>query len=420
MTNEQKLLVYLYTVPHIKRKQLAVALPDMPYQCLTRATRAALEHGYAETITVARCRAVRLTGEGKRYIRSVAGDGLDKAKRRAATVSSDGEAKRRFERRETARNLCRAAGILPAVECGVSFEDVLLPTAKGETFFAGAFMGDGLFFLSDDVSRSIRDSGLAGEEVTSTRSRYVGIILNHCGLFIIYNTLDKLMRFPERPEAALRDGLLTVLKNCGAFTEKARKDALSNLSAIVIGKSDAMLPKIYRGTKWGVADTQKGANPALKYLLSLEALHRHYTRTYYIPTNTLGVELLRRTACLPFTLVGRMKEQWLSEHGSYTFVRSNGHLEAYERGERVKTVILPTLSFEELEYHAAKGEPVHVVCERGTGEGISRVLGPIVESMRDFDAQPIPYHRYDENGVRMDGENTLTHRGYLAPDGPET
>lgn len=114
MTNEQKLLAYLYTVPSIKRKELAVALPDMSYQCLTRAVRTALEHGYVEYITVAKCRAVRLTAEGKRYIRSAAGDSLDKARRRAATVNGDTEGKRRFERRETARNLCRAAGIFPA------------------------------------------------------------------------------------------------------------------------------------------------------------------------------------------------------------------------------------------------------------------------------------------------------------------
>lgn len=29
MTNEQKLLAYLFTVPYIKRKQLSVALPDI-------------------------------------------------------------------------------------------------------------------------------------------------------------------------------------------------------------------------------------------------------------------------------------------------------------------------------------------------------------------------------------------------------
>ena len=158
-------------------------------------------------------------------------------------------------------------------------------------------------------------------------------------------------------------------------------------------------------------------NEDIKDLLSvMENLHRHFTRTYLIPANTLGVDLLHRTACLPFTLVERMKEQWLSEHGHYTVLRSNGYLESYEEGERGKTVLFPVLSFEELAYHAAKGESVHVICERGTGEGISRVLGPIVESMRDFDAKPIPFHRYDEAGVRMDGENPLTHHGYLAAE----
>lgn len=415
MTNEQKLLAYLYTVPSIKRKQLAVALPDMPYQCLTRATRTALAHGYAEYITVARCRAVRLTSEGKRYIRTVAGDSLDKAKRRAATVKADEAGKQRFERRETVRNLCRAAGIEPAIEKGVSFEDILCFTDKGQAFFRQAFVQNGLFFLSDEVSRSIRNSGLAQDEVASTGSRYVGIILNHNGLFIVYNTLDRLMRFPERPEDALKNGLVAVLKRCGVFDTPEREKVLSRVAAIVVGKSDAMLPKIYRGTKWGVADDPRVPSTVIQYLLSLKNLHRHFAKTYLVPANTLGVELLHRTACLPFALVERMKEQWFSEHGAYTVVRSNGYLEAYEKGEREKTVILPILSFEELAYHAAKGERVHVICERGTQEGISRVLGPIVDSMKDFDAQPLPFHRYDSNGVRMDGENPFTHHGYLAP-----
>lgn len=416
MTNEQKVLAYLYTVPYIKRKQLSVALPDMPYQCLTRAVRTALEHGHVECITVARCKAIRLTKEGTCHIRSVAGNGLDKAQRRAATVNANVEGKRRFERRETARNLCRAAGIFPAVERDISFADLLCSTDKGNAFFAGDFLGNGLFFQSDDVSRSIRNSGLAQEEVTSTGSRYVGIILNSKGLFIVYNTLDKLMRFPEHPEMTLLNGLMSVLSNCDSFNAQDRKGVLRNISSIVIGKSDAMLPKIYRGTKWGVAENQRVPNPVTKHLLSLENLHRHFTRTYLIPANTLGVDLLHRTACLPFTLVERMKEQWLSEHGHYTVVRSNGYLEAYEEGTRVKTVLFPVLSFEELAYHAAKEESVYVVCERGTGEGISRVLGPIVESMRDFDAQPIPFHRYDKAGVRTDGENPLTHHGYLAAE----
>ena len=112
MTNEQRVLAYLFTVPYIKRKQLSVALPDMPYQCLTRAVRTALEHGHVECITVARCKAIRLTKEGTRHIRSVAGDGLDKAQRRAATVNADVEGKRRFERRETARNLCPQLSVI--------------------------------------------------------------------------------------------------------------------------------------------------------------------------------------------------------------------------------------------------------------------------------------------------------------------
>ena len=108
MTNEQKVLAYLYTVPYIKRKQLSVALPDMPYQCLTRAVRTALEHGHVECITVARCKAIRLTKEGTCHIRSVAGNGLDKAQRRAATVNEMCIRDSLKRRRKPALFICRA------------------------------------------------------------------------------------------------------------------------------------------------------------------------------------------------------------------------------------------------------------------------------------------------------------------------
>lgn len=48
MTNEQKLLSYLYTIDSIQRRQLVIALSDMPYQSLTLAVRNAVKHGYVE------------------------------------------------------------------------------------------------------------------------------------------------------------------------------------------------------------------------------------------------------------------------------------------------------------------------------------------------------------------------------------
>lgn len=50
MTNEQKLLVYLYGVDSIQHKQLAIALSDIPYQCVTKALRAAKSMGMLRSL----------------------------------------------------------------------------------------------------------------------------------------------------------------------------------------------------------------------------------------------------------------------------------------------------------------------------------------------------------------------------------
>ena len=46
MTNEQKLLSYLYTIDSIQRRQLVIALSDMPYQSLTLAVRNAVKQHF--------------------------------------------------------------------------------------------------------------------------------------------------------------------------------------------------------------------------------------------------------------------------------------------------------------------------------------------------------------------------------------
>lgn len=77
-----------------------------------------------------------------------------------------------------------------------------------------------------------------------------------------------------------------------------------------------------------------------------------------------------------------------------------------------KTITLPVIEFEELEYQKNGRVPYHVVCERGTQDGISRALGSKVLDFKDFDNIPMPAHKYDDDGIRRDGINPLTHNGY--------
>ena len=111
MTNEQKLLSYLYTIDSIQRRQLVIALSDMPYQSLTLAVRNAVKHGYVEVFRKDESNHIRISQDGVKYIRSVAKDSLDSEKRANMKRRFKGEQGRRLNRVETTSCMCRAAGI---------------------------------------------------------------------------------------------------------------------------------------------------------------------------------------------------------------------------------------------------------------------------------------------------------------------
>ena len=81
MTNEQRLLCYLYSVDSIQRRQLVIALSDMPYQSVTLTVRNAVKHGYVEVFRKDESNHLRITPDGVKYIRSTARDALDGQKR---------------------------------------------------------------------------------------------------------------------------------------------------------------------------------------------------------------------------------------------------------------------------------------------------------------------------------------------------
>ena len=195
MTNEQKLLSYLYTIDSIQRRQLVIALSDMPYQSLTLAVRNAVKHGYAEVFRKDESNHIRISQDGVKYIRSVAKDSLDSEKRANMKRRFKGEQGRRLNRVETTSCMCRAAGIPLAKEVGISLSELLITDTQDYTRFMNDYFYDkGLLFLSDELSATIKATHTVGEEYTTGRSRLVGIIINYKGIFFLYCTLDKLMR----------------------------------------------------------------------------------------------------------------------------------------------------------------------------------------------------------------------------------
>lgn len=416
MTNEQKLLSYLYTIDSIQRRQLVIALSDMPYQSLTLAVRNAVKHGYAEVLRKDESNHIRISQNGVKYIRSVAKDSLDSEKRANMKRRFKGEQGRRLNRVETTSCMCRAAGIPLAKEVGISLSELLITDTQDYARFMNDYFYDkGLLFLSDELSATIKATHTVGEEYTTGRSRLVGIIINCKGIFFLYCTLDKLMRWIVSYEHRRADVITKILKDSDASKQNADFNYVCSLmyKSVIIGKTCAMIPKIITGNKYGKAVTNPGKNGIADNLLTLTNLEQVYARNYFVPTNTLGVELLSRTVTLTRDDLNQMIEMWLSEMtNTHTCVDAREYTEAYIDDDSEKTLIFPIIELEELVYQKAGREKYHIVCERGTQDGISRTMGNKVIDFKDMNNEPMPAHKYDDAGIRRDGINPLTHSGY--------
>lgn len=416
MTNEQRLLCYLYSVDSIQRRQLVIALSDMPYQSVTLAVRNAVKHGYVEVFRKDESNHLRITPDGVKYIRSTARDALDGQKRATMKRRLKGENGRRLNRMEVVSCMCRAASIKLAKEEHIRLENVLNADADDYARFMDDYFYDkGLLFLSDELSATIKAEQTVGEEYTTGMSRLVGVIVNCKGIFYVYCTLDRLMRWIisyERRRVAAISRLFESSDAAKANDDFAEVCA-SVPKSVIIGKTCAMIPKIITGNKYGKVVENASRSTITDKLMTLANLEQVYACNYFVPTNTLGVELLSRTVTLTRSDLNSMIEMWLSEMTErYTTVSSREYVEAYIEDQEDKTLIFPIIELEELVFQRANKERYHIVCERGTQDGISRVMGKKLIDFKDMNNTPMPAHKYDDHGIRRDGINPLTHSGY--------
>ena len=360
---------------------------------------------------------MRISPNGLKYIRNTQKDALDVDKRAAMKRRIKGE-QGRLTRVETTLCMCRATGIQPAKEAGIKLIDVLNPEQDAsQSFMSDFFYDKGLLFLSDEISATIKASSTMGEEYTLGQSRLVGIVINRTGISFLYCTLDKLMRWVVSYEQRRVSAVMELLKSSSLAATDEDFTTVCSMppKCIVIGKTCAMVPKIITGDKYGKAidsaDIIKTHNATR--LLTLTNLEQVYKYSYFVPTSSIGVELLTRTATLTRNELNEMISVWLDEMAeNHTTVSAGRYVETYINEQQHKTIMLPVIEFEELEYQKNGRTPYHVVCERGTQDGISRALGNKVLDFKDFDNIPMPAHKYDNDGIRCDGINPLTHNGY--------
>lgn len=100
-----------------------------------------------------------------------------------------------------------------------------------------------------------------------------------------------------------------------AATDEDFATICNSLLSASLRKSCAIVPKIITGDKYGKAidstDIIKTHNATR--LLTLTNLEQVYKYSYFVPTSSIGVELLTRTAALTRNELNEMISVWLDE-----------------------------------------------------------------------------------------------------------
>lgn len=421
LSTQDKILQYLYTVDSVPRKQLKLANQDVAYNTVARAVRKLLDLGYVELTKAPRkASRIRITKAGIAYLTKAEilpkEEKNNDAKQRVRSVVTTPRKKGRIERVKKTVDLCKAAEIsISGIDTGITFDCFSSKAQEDDIVdeFSTVFVENALFFRADEITKAIKQSDTYGEEVTKTQSRFTGVIINKNGLWVVYHTLDGLMRYTKSVESTILAALISYLKH--SWMVRQYPDFFKYLNvkpvAIVIGDTPSMLPKIYTGRKWGEleSDSQSKQHAATQ-LISYSNLLQTYRDVEFIPNSEIGRNYLHRVVCMTQAQVFIMCREWAETHGLNCAAINN--LYQVEDGRRAM-VILPSIGLNMIERLRNIAAPTSIVVERGMAESVSRVLGPSLRHAYNYDLEPVKVNHYNYSGVRVNGINPLTKKGHL-------
>lgn len=415
-----KILQYLYTVDSVPRKQIKIAIQDVAYNTVARATRELLDKGYAEVYKdQKKATRIKITRAGISYLTKNKKLPQNQNKEIVGVrrlVTSNQNRKERIERVQKTVDLCKAAELTVSGETNLTFDCFSSNPQSDEVIeaFSTVYVESALFFRADEVTRAIKKAEMYGEEITQTQSRFTGIVINKNGIWVLYHTLNRLMQYTKSIENTMVTALMTYIKK--SWIVQQYPDFFKYLKqkpvAIVIGDTPSMLPKIFTGRKWGEkeTDSQQKQHAATR-LACYENMIQTFRNVEFVPNNEVGRNYLHRIVCMTQAEILIMCQEWAKRFDYSCTVINN--LYQISRQKQDSAIILPTISLNMVVRIRNLSAPVKIVIERGMAESVSRVLGTSMGNAMDYELTNIKTHRYNLDGVRIDGINPLTKKGHF-------
>lgn len=377
-----RILEYLYTVSSIPRKQLKLAFQDVAYNTVFRATKELLDSGYIELLSVSKGPTrIKITKAGMDYL-SKQKDAVMQANIRSTVTSSS--KKERIERVQKTIDMCVASGIKTSQTSNISFSIFSQKEQDEDTVieFSNLFVDEAVFFRADEITKTIKAENTFGEEITQTQSRVTGLIINKNGLWFVYHSLDKLMKFTKQIELTFTEAVIRFMES--SWLVQQYPNFFGFLSAkpkaIIIGNTPSMLPKIFTGRKWGETESDnKQKQKIAAQMGSYENLKFIYSSIEFVPNNDCGRNYLHRTVYMTQAEMLDMCKIWATKF-DYDCVAANGMFQLIHTGTSTRVAILLTLNFDMLIHIRNLPEGTSIIIDKVMAEAVSRALLDSLES----------------------------------------
>lgn len=403
---KEHILEYMLKIHSIPRKELRRAFEEYEYTNYSEKVKELIQDGYIEDFRYKGLINLKITSKGIDFLRENDEEiySTEKVRKKVLQETATPKSRKRRSMENTVILLCKANGVLTdssekpkLINVFTSSSDQLSYSEK--KLFAEK-ISKGIFYTTSEI-REVEQAMYNNHEIGNW-SKLIGIIFKDTTVKFIYNINDSLNYWNAISEKRTVKGILELLTQSSFINEYI--EIYDYPDCIICGKGYSMIPKIIYGRKKGKKDVNKATDRYQTLIAAeqttVENFSKVFAHAYYVSDLRRGTKEFKDAIDITVEKKKEICNKWFRSRNNV--IRSNTL--RYNQGvsqKQERIAYMPILDLIELRFLKDQGEKVHLVVPEGTQESVSRVMGPLVLSIRDLTGEKKKYNNYDKNGTLL-------------------
>lgn len=400
-----QILQYLNHTGQIPRKNLYTPFTSYAYEYYRQVLQNLITEGYAQISRdgYKRINCVSITTKGQEeLLRAHRGneektEAIKKETRKAKTPKE----KKRAKLVADVEGLCIANDFLVSAAEKPLFASLFSDDERAAESFSQA-VRQGVYY----TVKEIRDAytALIGKNEIANWTRMVGVLFRNRQVFYLYSVDKTLIKWMASCEERTVGTITEFLKSSEIITDNILIFPVQ--TCVVCGEGMTMIPKLVTGRKWG--RTRDGENSeryrkkAAASGINSHNLSKVFGAAYYVPNNKTGIEMFDYATGLTESSRNLLADNWFNSITTAIRLKTLRYYQGVttnDKNERV--VFISCVDLIELDFLKSQDVPCHMIVPKGTQQGIARVMGPLILSMRSITGEILPFERYDKTGAPL-------------------